>query len=219
MRILIDWLDTRHIWGPAAPLFTRLGALMVVVGISAQIIASLESPKPTALAPSPILPAHANYSAAESLFRGPQRAVHAQRSAETLADAQRCLAQAIYFEARSEPLAGWNAVADVVINRAFSSRYPASICGVVFQGEFRRHKCQFSFACDGLSDRPKNRVLWQRALRMAGSKLTSMRAGPATRRATHYHADYVDPYWNRDMVKLAKIGRHIFYTDRRSADF
>lgn len=162
-----------------------------------------------------MLAGHVNYSVAETLFQG-KRTI--DRS-ETLAEAQRCLAQAIYFEARSEPLAGWNAVADVVINRALSSRYPASICGVVFQGEWRRHKCQFSFACDGLSDRPKNRTLWQRALRMAGSKLTSMRAGPATGRATHYHADYVDPYWNREMTKLAKIGRHIFYTEHRVSDF
>jgi spore germination cell wall hydrolase CwlJ-like protein len=107
----------------------------------------------------------------------------------------------------------------VVINRAVSRRYPASICGVVFQGERRRHKCQFSFACDGLSDRAKNRRLWQRAMHVAGRKLVYFRAGPVTRQATHYHADYVDPYWNRDMVKLAKIGRHIFYSDEKSIGF
>lgn len=212
---LIEWLDVRYIWGPTAPFLMRVGALAVLGTISLQIVNELKTKPQTVVAPSPYLPVHGNYTAAESLFQG-RKSV---KKPETLADAQRCLAQAIYFEARSEPLAGWNAVADVVINRAFSSRYPASICGVVFQGEYRRHKCQFSFACDGLSDRPKNRILWQRALRMAGSKLTSMRAGPITRRATHYHADYVDPYWNRDMTKLAKIGRHIFYTDRRSADF
>lgn len=215
MRTLIEWLDLRYIWGPTRPLLMRLVGLFVICVIAVQIAVGLDRPRSTIVAPSPLLAMHENYTAAESLFRGP---VSVERK-ETLAEAQRCLAQAIYFEARSEPLAGWDAVADVVINRAFSSRYPASICGVVFQGEFRRHKCQFSFACDGLSDRPKNKVLWQRSLRMAGSKLTSMRAGPVTRRATHYHADYVDPYWNRDMIKLAKIGRHIFYTDRRSADF
>ena len=112
----------------------------------------------------------------ESLFRGTKPV----NQAETLAEAQRCLAQAIYFEARSEPVAGWEAVADVVINRALSPSYPGSICGVVFQGQYRRHKCQFSFACDGLSDRPKHRVLWRKALRMAGNKLVNVRAGPAT---------------------------------------
>lgn len=212
---LIEWLDLQHIWGPTAPFMLRVMSGLVIAAISMKIIVGLQEPQQSVLAPSPLLPSHSNYTAAESLFQGRKTV----EKSETLADAQRCLAQAIYFEARSEPLAGWNAVADVVINRAFSPSYPASICGVVFQGEYRRNKCQFSFACDGLSDRPKNRVLWQRALRMAGSKLTSMRAGPITRRATHYHADYVDPYWNRDMIKLAKIGRHIFYTDRRAADF
>ena len=215
MLKLIDWLDFRQVWGPLTPHAMRFGAGLVVVMLVMQISAHIRPAPFSYTAPSPILASHANYRAAESLFRGAQP----RQRKETLADAQRCLAQAIYFEARSEPLAGWDAVADVVINRAFSSHYPASICGVVFQGQFRRHKCQFSFACDGLSDRPKNRNLWQRALRMAGGKLTSMRAGPVTGRATHYHADYVDPYWNRDMVKLAKIGRHIFYTDRRAADF
>lgn len=212
---LIEWLDLRFIWGPTAPFLMRMGAVLVVMAICVQIIVALQPGEQIAISPSPMLAGHVNYSVAETLFQG-KRTI--DRS-ETLAEAQRCLAQAIYFEARSEPLAGWNAVADVVINRALSSRYPASICGVVFQGEWRRHKCQFSFACDGLSDRPKNRTLWQRALRMAGSKLTSMRAGPATGRATHYHADYVDPYWNREMTKLAKIGRHIFYTEHRVSDF
>ena len=151
----------------------------------------------------------------ESLLRGTR--VNAKQ--ETLFESQRCLAQAIYFEARSEPLSGWAAVADVVINRALDARYPATICGVVFQGEYRRHKCQFSFACDGLSDEAQNQRLWQRAMRLAGNKLIDFRAHPSTARATHYHADYVDPYWNQSMVRLTKIGRHIFYADRVSADF
>ena len=151
----------------------------------------------------------------ESLLRGTR--VNAKQ--ETLFESQRCLAQAIYFEARSEPLSGWAAVADVVINRALDTRYPATICGVVFQGEYRRHKCQFSFACDGLSDEAQNQRLWQRAMRLAGNKLIDFRAHPSTARATHYHADYVDPYWNQSMVRLTKIGRHIFYSDRASADF
>ena len=215
MFTLFQWLDMRYVTGPVAPFLARLGALVIVLGVCLQIMVSLHQPDVSPTYAGSAFSEQPDYRSSESLFRGPKLV----KKVETLADAQRCLAQAIYFEARSEPLAGWEAVADVVINRALSSRYPASICGVVFQGEFRRHKCQFSFACDGLSDRPKNRPLWQRSLRMAGNKLTSMRAGPATQRATHYHADYVDPYWNRDMVKLAKIGRHIFYTDRRSADF
>ena len=72
---------------------------------------------------------------------------------ETLEEAQHCLAQAIYFEARGEPFEGWEAVGQVVINRVRDKRYPGRICDVVFQGEYRRHRCQFSFACDGVSDR------------------------------------------------------------------
>jgi spore germination cell wall hydrolase CwlJ-like protein len=215
MLRLIEWLDLRYIFGPSRPFLLRLGALCVIVSMSSAIISGMLNPeRVVSRAPAPYL-LKVDYPRGESLFRGAKPV----NQAETLAEAQRCLAQAIYFEARSEPMAGWEAVADVVINRALSPTYPGSICGVVFQGQYRRHKCQFSFACDGLSDRPKHRVLWRKALRMAGNKLVNVRAGPATARATHYHADYVDPYWNRSMVKLAKIGRHIFYNDRLVRDF
>ena len=215
MLRLIEWLDLRYIFGPSRPFLLRLGALCFIVIMSSAIIGGMVNPERVASrAPAPYLP-KLDYVRSESLFRGTKPV----NQTETLAESQRCLAQAIYFEARSEPVAGWEAVADVVINRALSPSYPGSICGVVFQGQYRRHKCQFSFACDGLSDRPKHRVLWRKALRMAGNKLVNVRAGPATARATHYHADYVDPYWNRSMVKLTKIGRHIFYNDRQVRDF
>lgn len=145
----------------------------------------------------------------QSKFRGP----------ESFEEARQCLAQAIYFEARSEPEPGWEAVADVVINRVRDKRYPQTICRVVFQGEYRRHSCQFSFACDGLSDRAKNAVLWERALEIAGDKLIARRVPADMAHATHYHADYVKPYWTEKMVRLTKIGRHIFYTDRRNVNF
>jgi spore germination cell wall hydrolase CwlJ-like protein len=215
MLRLIEWLDLSYIFGPKRPLLLRLAAIFMVGIIGTSVIGGVRNPERIASrAPAPVLE-KADFTRGESLFRGRKP----ENNVETLSDAQRCLAQAIYFEARSEPVAGWEAVADVVINRALSQKYPGSICGVVFQGQYRRHKCQFSFACDGLSDRPKHRVLWRKALRMAGNKLVTVRAGPATARATHYHADYVDPYWNRSMVKLAKIGRHIFYNDHRVGDF
>jgi spore germination cell wall hydrolase CwlJ-like protein len=134
---------------------------------------------------------------------------------ETSEDARKCLAQAIYFEARSEPPEGWVAVADVVINRARNPRYPASICGVVFQGEYRRNRCQFSFACDGRSDRAYNRALWEKALRLADYKLSNISPFPTLTEATHYHADYVTPYWSEKLERVSKIGRHIFYVDPR----
>ena len=138
---------------------------------------------------------------------------------EVFSEARHCLAQAIYFEARSEPIAGWEAVADVVITRTHDRRYPSTICGVVFQGEYNRHSCQFSFACDGLSDRARNRKLWKKALEIAGAKLIENRERSETANATHYHADYVTPYWSEKMVRLTKIGRHIFYTDKRMVNF
>ena len=215
MLRLIEWLDLRYVFGPSRPFMLRFGAFCFIVIMSSAIVSGMRNPeRVVSRAPAPYLPNN-DFARSESLFRG----VKPVAQTETLAEAQRCLAQAIYFEARSEPIAGWEAVADVVINRALSPTYPGSICGVVFQGQYRRHKCQFSFACDGLSDRPKQRILWRKALRMAGNKLVNVRAGPATARATHYHADYVDPYWNRSMVKLAKIGRHIFYNDRQVRDF
>ncbi len=220
MLRLIEWLDLRSFREAFYALMMRVTAicvLAVLVGHFGYELAQANTQNSheagAKLAPTP----ESLFTRTESLYAGKR----VSQKPETLAEAQRCLAQAIYFEARSEPIAGWEAVADVVVNRAMSRRYPASICGVVFQGEYRRHQCQFSFACDGLSDRPKNHRLWERALHIAGSKLTSLHSPThkPTHKATHYHADYVDPYWADDMVKLVKIGRHIFYADKQSIDF
>ncbi len=221
MLKLIVWLNLNEIFGLRDKLAVACIGLSMIAAVSSQFSGYFGMRADSRMAgwfiPEADRPlTHlSDRGRVESLLRGTQ--VNAKQ--ETLFESQRCLAQAIYFEARSEPLSGWAAVADVVINRALDTRYPATICGVVFQGEYRRHKCQFSFACDGLSDEAQNRRLWQRAMRMAGNKLIDFRAHPSTARATHYHADYVDPYWNQSMVRLTKIGRHIFYTDRASADF
>lgn len=132
---------------------------------------------------------------------------------EDFSKAQQCLAQAMYFEARNEPIEGWQAVGDVVINRVRDKRYPAQICDVVFQGEWRRHRCQFSFACDGRSDRAYNKVFWERAHDMAGKLLTEGSNSVIAGIATHYHADYVAPRWSNHMRPITKIGRHIFYAE------
>ncbi len=214
MRHLIQWIDFRYIWGfSTGPFITRFFAGSFTLVMSWQIIAA--APARTVMQASESYP-----MMADALFRG----VRPNQYVESFADARHCLAQAIYFEARSEPVTGWSAVADVVINRAQDPRYPGMICGVVFQGESRRHKCQFSFACDGLPERVKNRSLWQRALHIADTKLQNMKTTTlsdktATAQATHYHADYVTPYWSRDMVRLTKIGRHIFYADQVSDRF
>ncbi len=129
-----------------------------------------------------------------------------------LSDAQRCLAQAVYFEARSETLEGQLAVAQVVLNRVESRRYPSSICGVVFQNERLRHRCQFSFACDGRSDTPRERRAWEIAKRISEIALAGQWRD-LSGRATHYHATYADPSWRSAMMKTAAHGQHLFYRD------
>ncbi len=150
-----------------------------------------------------------HYLALAAQFKGRKSA----KGHEDFATARHCLAQAIYFEARSEPVEGWAAVANVVVNRARDRRYPASICGVVYQNEKRRHRCQFSFACDGRLERAYNRQLWERAVRLAEIKLTGFMLSEDMKHVTHYHADYVNPFWKNHLLKVTQIGRHIFYKE------
>lgn len=124
----------------------------------------------------------------------------------------KCLAQAVYFEARSEPFEGQVAVAYVILNRVKDRRYPNSICGVVFQNEKRRHRCQFSFACDGLSDNPYELVAWNVARRVAGGTLRNA-TSDVTARSTHYHAKYVSPRWAKFLQPTIQVGSHIFYRE------
>jgi spore germination cell wall hydrolase CwlJ-like protein len=131
----------------------------------------------------------------------------ADGSAERALD---CLAAAIYYEARSESLQGQRAVAQVVLNRVRDPLYPASVCGVVFQGSERVTGCQFSFTCDGSMAVPPRQPLWERTRAVAHAAL----AGYVERSvglATHYHTQWVVPVWRTDLVKLRTIGAHIFY--------
>ncbi|MBY0423011.1 MAG: cell wall hydrolase [Parvularculaceae bacterium] len=121
-----------------------------------------------------------------------------------------CLAQAIYYEARSEPRFGQMAVADVVLNRVKSPLYPDTICGVVYQGSERRTGCQFTFTCDGSLDRPIDARQMRASMEMAGAVMAGVRA-PASHNATHYHADYVAPVWANEMTRTTTIGTHVFY--------
>ena len=126
------------------------------------------------------------------------------------AEERTCLAQAIYYEARSEPRIGQLAVADVVLNRVANALYPNSICEVVFQGSYRRTGCQFTFTCDGAMDARLNQRKWKAAQDMAGAILAGVRV-PVTRSATHYHASYVKPRWADRLTPTATIGTHKFY--------
>jgi spore germination cell wall hydrolase CwlJ-like protein len=124
---------------------------------------------------------------------------------------QRCLAEAVYFEARSEPVEGQAAVAQVILNRVKSGLYPSSICGVVYQNRHRHLACQFTFACEGKSLRIRDTESWERATRVASAVLEGRTYLADVGGATHYHADYVRPSWSRRLKKMDVIGRHIFY--------
>jgi len=124
---------------------------------------------------------------------------------------QRCLAEAIYFEARGESEDGQVAVAQVVLNRVKNPAYPASICGVVYQNRNKRNRCQFSFACDGIKDRISSPVAWKTAQRLSKEVLDGKLYSKMVDASTHYHATYVRPRWAKSMAKRGQIGQHIFY--------
>ena len=128
-----------------------------------------------------------------------------------------CLAQAIYHEARGESREGQLAVANVIINRAFSKKYPSTICGVVFQNADKgRYKCQFTFACDGRSDMGSERVAWNRSLKMAEDAFYEFQRGERPdvlpSGALYYHTTAVAPRWSHTFRRVAAIGSHIFYS-------
>ena len=131
---------------------------------------------------------------------------------------QNCLAEAIYYEARSEPMRGQKAVAEVIHNRVDSRFYPNSICEVVYQGQSRalaqgKKNCQFSFTCDGSLQRwtPVGE-LWDQAQQIAAVSLEGALT-ERTRGATHYHTTYVRPGWSRRLKRVTQIGKHRFYLD------
>jgi spore germination cell wall hydrolase CwlJ-like protein len=134
------------------------------------------------------------------------------------ARAEQCLAEAVYFEARGEPVRGQVAVAQVVMNRVFSSFYPTDVCGVVYQNAHRHLACQFTFACDNVKDVVREKDLWTQARQIARDTLDGRLWLPEIGKATHYHANYVNPWWVRTMRRHARIGVHLFYRPRRWGD-
>ena len=143
-----------------------------------------------------------------------------------------CLAENIYFEARSDSVAGQAAVADVVINRMFDSRYPNTICEVITEGPIReswktrqdpnisdderifypvRHRCQFSWYCDGKAENINDKKAWIKAQYIAYQMLYGDRYRGITEGATHYHAHYVNPKWTKQIQYIDSIGSHKFY--------
>lgn len=141
-----------------------------------------------------------------------------------------CLAQNIYHEARNDMLAGQFAVADVVLNRVDDKRFPNTICGVVKEGpvyeswETRKtedpndaiyypvkHKCQFSWYCDGQDDNTNEELAWRQANTIAYMILGNLTFRGITEGSTHYHATYVNPRWAKTKYPIGRIGKHKFY--------
>jgi Cell Wall Hydrolase len=131
---------------------------------------------------------------------------------------RRCLATAIYFEARSEPIRGQIAVGQVIMNRVRSPQFPETICGVVYQGQMAPG-CQFSFTCDGHSDIPRQDEHWALAQKLARQITSGQVWLPEVGYSTYYHADYVRPGWVSAMNKIDSIGRHIFYKKRNEQPY
>jgi spore germination cell wall hydrolase CwlJ-like protein len=145
---------------------------------------------------------------------GPPAAPYAARSLS--GDDLRCLTEAVYYEARSEGRDGQRAVAQVVLNRARHPEYPASICGVVYEGSERDTGCQFSFTCDGSRSRRIERFAWADAQRVAEDALAGYVHAPIGY-ATHYHTDDVRPSWSSSLTRVGAFGEHIFYRWRGPA--
>jgi len=131
---------------------------------------------------------------------------------EHLEREEHCLAQAVYFEARSETEEGRAAIAQVVLNRVKSGVYPTTVCGVVFQNRHRKLACQFTFACEGKALRITEPEAWKAAQRIARDVYEGKIYLAEVGDATHYHADYVQPGWAKKLKKMDVIGRHIFYS-------
>ena len=121
-----------------------------------------------------------------------------------------CLAEAVYFEARGEDLAGQVAVAEVILNRVASKKFPNTVCKVINQGSARKFKCQFSYMCDGKSERINDRNSYERIVKLSWIMILGS-ARVLTHGATYYHAIAVSPTWAKSMEKTNVIGRHIFY--------
>ena len=143
-----------------------------------------------------------------------------------------CLAMNIYHEAKSEPLAGQYAVADVTINRTLDTRYPNTVCEVVMQARMKeswktkqypdlpdserkyipiRNKCQFSWFCDGKADAVRDSDAWRKAQEVAYRIVVEKKYRGITEGSTHYHATYVSPRWAKSFDLVGRVGAHIFY--------
>jgi len=178
-------------------------------------LSALPMPEPQQLKPLTLEQAKAANDALPFVKNGLEKAL-SFGAGDNLADplsyaaALECLTAAVYYEAASESAQGQRAVAQVVLNRVRHPAFPPRICEVVHQGSERPTGCQFTFTCDGSLRRQPSRAGWQRARRIAENALAGT-VEPSVGMATHYHANWVAPYWAPELDKIAAIGAHIFY--------
>lgn len=184
----------------------------------AQSAAAIKAlPAPNLL--KPLSPNQASKQNAERPFAdrpdSPANRFLLKTDAEDTDRAVTCLAQAVYYETAGEGVNGQRAVAQVVLNRVHHPGFPSTICGVVYEGSDRSAGCQFSFTCDGSMEHVPIPWLWARSKEIAEQALKGRVFAPVGH-ATHYHADYVVPYWADSLDKSVQIGKHIFYRLRNS---
>ena len=187
----------------------------VTQGMAAELRAQLPpAPEPLQFRPDVAPQDAVALNAAVPVATGPNPPATAfQLAAKNGIDMNRaldCLTSAIYYEAATESDDGKRAVAQVVLNRVRHPAYPNTVCGVVFQGSQRTTGCQFSYTCDGSLARAPMAAYWNRARAIASEMLAGKVFAPVGW-ATHYHTNYVVPYWSSSLVKAAVIGTHIFY--------
>ena len=179
---------------------------------TASVPVSLNLPPPDLL--RPISPEEALKENTERPFSGrpdtPAAGFNMKADQGSRGRALECLTQAVYYEAATEGADGQRAVAQVVLNRMRHPAYPSTVCGVVYQGSDRITGCQFTFTCDGSLARLPVPSLWKQAQKIAAQALAGKVFAPVGH-ATHYHDDYVLPYWADSLDKSIQIGRHIFY--------
>ena len=168
------------------------------------------APKQSLSSASPQTAAEINASVPFTEPTGPARSFVLRAGADDRAKAVNCLAQAVYFEAGFEPENGAEAVAQVVLNRVRHPIFPHSVCGVVYQGAELKTGCQFSFACDGSLAKTPQVAAFARAHRVAERALNGY-VMKEVGTATHYHTQWVVPWWSPTVSKLAQVGAHIFY--------
>lgn len=131
---------------------------------------------------------------------------------------RKCLAQAIYYEARADTLEGRLAVVHTVMNRVESDLFPDTICEVVYQGSNRRSGCQFSFTCNGIMKRALEPKPWEQSMELAGQFLSGSWQHDFTGGATMFHNLHVNPRWASRLVRIGVIGAHVFYRQKRKGD-